>query len=54
MVSQHRYIYTSDLWDRTAGKRCSVHIMYSGFTSGVTVYVVLGVSDVMGQSKKLI
>ena len=26
--SQHRYINLSGLWERTAGKPCSVHIMY--------------------------
>ena len=28
VVSQHRYINLSDMWERTAGKPCSVHIMY--------------------------
>ena len=28
VVSQHRYIHISDLWESTAGKLCSVHSMY--------------------------
>ena len=28
VVSQHIYIHLSDLWERTAGKLCSVYSMY--------------------------
>ena len=38
VVSQHGYIHLSDLWERTAGKFCSVHSMYKVDPQAVKCY----------------
>ena len=38
MVSEHRYIHLSDLWESTTGKLCSVHSMYKVDSQAVQWY----------------